>query len=555
MPSITALPLDILRQLPRHLHHLDDFLALESSCRHLRAALHLCAPGDLLALCYRSRATFFRPDPHFLLAALIPAIRQYACSSEARRVEVKRTIWHGCEVLLDWACHTPAIAAYARWSTHAIYDLWELRMNALNPVNDLIDHCVGYKWRSKPNFWEEGVEDAITICMDMGTTVFELQMYASMFGPLMSSFLEASGEDASSLGISLRLDFVKYLFPDWAASVAVKWSDQVVTSARIPSPTDYFVSHDLPTTTMRRSRVHPLAAVQTSFGPYAKDNVTQAAPLLHLIRRSPLWMALVTTLRARCGNNFRLSLLDKVDHVDPATGQYPEDLLEDDQNETNSHFAVHPIANDGDVGTAHLNVKNEDGTVEQIDLSDDDDDHDEANQASEESDFTPPSHFVADIDLKATDISPADTSMQWKQDLWEACPYALGSEFMKMMAQVWRIRGAEEVELLELRRRARVQKRRQQGVKDEEPDEAGPYDAVRHAELQARAKIARIHPDFVESGAGWDTLRRWHTAIAAMEHEPERLRVGLNITHEGYPDLVGDLSVTTRSNRDRTAHE
>jgi hypothetical protein len=83
---------------------------------------------------------------------------------------------------------------------------------------------------------------------------------------------------------------------------------------------------------MRHSRVHPLAAVQTSFGPYAKDNVTQAAPLLHLIRRSPLWMALITTLRARCGKNFQLSLPDEVDHVDPSTGQY----LEDDQNETNT---------------------------------------------------------------------------------------------------------------------------------------------------------------------------------------------------------------------------
>jgi hypothetical protein len=203
----------------------------------------------------------------------------------------------------------------------------------------------------------------------------------------------------------------------------------------------------------------------------------------------------------------------------------------------------------------HFNIEKEDGTVEQIDILDDDDDHDEASQASEESDFTPPSHFVADVDLKAPDISPADTSMKWKQDLWEACPYALGLEFMKMMAQVWRIRGAEEVELLELRRRARVQKRRQQGVKDEEPDDAGPYNAVRHAELQARADIARIHPDFVESGVGWDTLRRWHTAIAAMEHRPKCLQIGLNITHEGYPDLVGDLSVTTRSNRDRTAHE
>jgi hypothetical protein len=540
MPSITALPLEILSQLPRHLHHLDDFLALESMCRHLRMALHLCAPGDLLALCYRSRATFFRPDPHFLLSALIPAIREYASSSEAHRVEVKRAIWHGCDGLLEWACHTPAIATIAHWSIKSIHDLWEWRMRVLNPLSDLVDKCVGRQWYSTPDFWGGGVEDAYTIHAEPETQVFQLQMYGDMFGTLMNACVTSGPTDP--LGVAFRLDFVKYIIPDWLVSRAVWYQDQNITSARAPSPTDYFVTNDLPTTTARHSNVHPLRAVQTLRGPYInRDQGESQKALIHLISDSPLWTTLVCTLRARCGPDFWTAQPEEVDDEDvPAE-------VNNDEGEIPAHVDEDEQEAGPDEVEPHIADEANDAPPDEDDADAEDDAEDDS--ASDESAFDPPTHFDAAAVLDTAFDSPSPPSAQWKQELWEACPYALGSSFLEMLAHVWRVRGAEEVELLELRRRARLHKGRQMGTTSQEAegDKDEPYDAARHAELQTKADAARVHcPNIVETGTGWDALRRWHAAITAMEHEPARVRVGVCNTHEGYPDFVGDMLVASR---------
>jgi hypothetical protein len=550
MPSIIALPLEILSQIPRHLHHLDDFLALESMCRHLRAALHLGAPGDLLALCYRSRATFFRPDPHFLLSALIPAIREYASSSEAHRVEVKRAIWHGCEGLLEWACHTPAVATIARWSIKSIHDLWEWRMRVLNPLSDLVDKCVGRQWYSTPDFWDGGVEDAYTFHAEPETQVFQVQMYGDMFGTLMDACVTSGSTDP--LGLAFRLDFVKYLIPDWLVDRAVAYAGHNIPSGRAPSPTDYFVTNDLPTTTARHSNVHPLRAVQTVFGPYInRDQGESQKALIHLISDSPLWTTLVHTLRAQCCPDF---------WTDPAEETEEEDVppeISDDEGDVPAEVdEVEQEAGSDEVEPQIADEANEappDDDENDADADGDDDDDDDST--SEESAFDPPTHFDAAAVLDTAFDTPSRPSAQWKQQLWEACPYALGRSFLEMLVHIWRVRGAEEVELLDLRRRARLHRRRhqrrQQDTTSQEPVviEGEPYDATRHAELQARADIARAHPDLVETGTGWDTLRRWHTAITAMEHEPTRVRVGVCETHEGYPDFVGDMLVATRDGR------
>jgi hypothetical protein len=537
MPSITILPSDILSQLPRHLHHLDDFLALESLCRHLRAALHLCPPGDLLALCYRSRATFFRPDPHFLLSALVPAIREYACSSEARRVEVKRAIWHGCDGLLEWACHTPAIATIAHWSIQSIHDLWEWRMRVLNPLSDLVDKCVGRQWYSTPDFWGGGVEDAYTIQAEPETQVFELQMYGDMFGTLMDACVTSGPTDP--LGVAFRLDFVKYLIPDWLVRGGVTYEGQEIPSGRAPSPTDYFVTNDLPTTTARHSNVHPLRAVQTVFGPYInRDQGESQKALIHLISDSPLWTTLVRTLRARCGPDFQTAPPEELDGEDapPEIDDEEEDVpanVDEDEQEAGPDQVEPYIADE------------ENEAPPDEDDADAEDDNDDST--SEESAFDPPTHFDPAAVLDTAFDTPSQPSAQWKQGLWEACPYALGSSFLEMLADVWRVRGPEEVELLELRRRARLHKGQHIGSNGLEVEPEGePYDAVRHAELQAKADAARVQPNIVETGTGWDKLRRWHAAITAMEHEPSRIRVGVCYTHEGYPDFVGDMLVASR---------
>jgi hypothetical protein len=469
MSSISSLPQEVIDQTIGEIHHLDDYLSLESTCRHLRTAVQTCSPGTLLALSYRSRATFFRPEPHFLLSALIPAIRKYACLSETRRVEVKRTIWHGCDGLLKWACHTPIIASYARWSTRSIHDLWEWRMRVLNPLSDLIDKCVGDQWYTAADVWSGGVEDAYTLFAEPETRLFQLQMYGDMFGAGMDSCLLPQNVDLASgreLGLSFRLDFVKYLLADWDVSHDVDGSD--ISSTYPPSPTDYFVSHGITTS------VHPLRAVQDIFGPYVKASSDDSQKaLLHLLQESTLWEIVVGMLRARCGPDF-------------------------------SDVPVSPEPHASTIGEAT----------------------DSSTQAVPTNNLYPPSTQYA----------------LWKQQLWAACPYALGREFFEMLAHVWRVRGPEEVALLKLSARARGCDPDGEG---EDGGDGGPFDPHWYTELQARVVAARAHPDLVETSAGWNTLRRWHAAIMAMEHEPTRVRVGACETHEGYPDFLGDMIVAT----------
>ncbi|EPS98438.1 hypothetical protein FOMPIDRAFT_1051474 [Fomitopsis schrenkii] len=73
--SLLSLPGDILLALPRHLHDIEDFVNLSATCRVLREASAETQPMTILSLAAAASRIFFRPDPHFLVAA---TARQYA---------------------------------------------------------------------------------------------------------------------------------------------------------------------------------------------------------------------------------------------------------------------------------------------------------------------------------------------------------------------------------------------------------------------------------------------------------------------------------------------
>jgi hypothetical protein len=86
MPSITALPRDVLDQITSAMLHIGHYLYLVSAgmrslspgciCRHLHIAAKACSPGILLALCYRSRhVPLFWPGSQFLSLRTHPTDR------------------------------------------------------------------------------------------------------------------------------------------------------------------------------------------------------------------------------------------------------------------------------------------------------------------------------------------------------------------------------------------------------------------------------------------------------------------------------------------------
>jgi hypothetical protein len=136
------------------------------------------------------------------------------------------------------------IAVYADWSVQKICELWEWRMRVFNPLSDLIDRCIGHQWYQTPDFWDGGAEDAYTIYADPEKQVLEVGMYGGMFGRAIDTYLEklssagtgpqkegsremeenSALSPAQALNISLRLNFVKYLFPDESVSTVTRGS-------------------------------------------------------------------------------------------------------------------------------------------------------------------------------------------------------------------------------------------------------------------------------------------------------------------------------------------
>jgi hypothetical protein len=67
--TLRSLPGDILVMLPEYLHNIEDYMNLSSTCRALRNNMSNPKPNILLKLAAASSRIFFRPSPHFLVAA------------------------------------------------------------------------------------------------------------------------------------------------------------------------------------------------------------------------------------------------------------------------------------------------------------------------------------------------------------------------------------------------------------------------------------------------------------------------------------------------------
>ena len=236
--SLLTLPQELLLLIPDYLHDLEDHMSLSSTCRLLRNCLESTSPHIILRLAAASSRTFFRPSPHFLVAATARQLGEWASGSLDNISSLQKSIRQGVKGLLDLAVQ------HCSLSMPDIRDLHAQRFATINPVTDLIDLSVGEQWYSTPNFWHGAVEDAYTIDVDPPETLFHLVIYGELFGPALNEYVESHGQNVSSLltDINIRLDYVKYCIPDWASyscqtsAAGVRRDDRTIDPRRAVEP-------------------------------------------------------------------------------------------------------------------------------------------------------------------------------------------------------------------------------------------------------------------------------------------------------------------------------
>ncbi|KAL9062877.1 MAG: hypothetical protein Q9157_008568 [Trypethelium eluteriae] len=166
-------------------------------------------PKTILRLAAAQSKIFFRPSPHFLVAATARELGHWARRSAANEQDLAQKMEDGIDGLLG------LVLAHCTITLGRIRELFSMRFSIMNPVTDIIDQCVGQQWLSTPNFWNGGVDDAYTISADPSETFFHLVIYGELFGPDFEPIL-SQNHDARRLRVETRLEFIKYCVPDFA---------------------------------------------------------------------------------------------------------------------------------------------------------------------------------------------------------------------------------------------------------------------------------------------------------------------------------------------------
>lgn len=212
--NLLDLPTDILILLPKYLHNIEDYTSFSSTCTKLRDCLATASPQTILHLAAAQSTTFFRPSPFVLVAATAREVGHWARQSAANEQLLAQRLEDGVSALLDLALvHCNCGLTLAR-----LRELHAMRSGTLRVVEDMIDKCVGEQWKAQPDFWEGGVDDAYTICADASDTLFHLVIYGELFGPDMDAILQQQQQqqDHRRLSVATRLEFIKYVVPDFA---------------------------------------------------------------------------------------------------------------------------------------------------------------------------------------------------------------------------------------------------------------------------------------------------------------------------------------------------
>lgn len=206
--ELLDLPIELIALVPKFLHNIEDFTNASSSCKTFRNACDMASPNTILNLAAASSRVFFRPDPHFLIAATARQVSDWALLSDENSETLRQAFRCGIDSLLELCI------AKAGLTMDDIRRLHASRFTTINPVTDMIDKCAGAQWYDTPNFWNGGVSDAQTIGFDPPRSLFQIVIYGELFSTSMLACIKPA-LTLPRFDLETRLDFIKYCIPDY----------------------------------------------------------------------------------------------------------------------------------------------------------------------------------------------------------------------------------------------------------------------------------------------------------------------------------------------------
>ncbi|KAL8790088.1 MAG: hypothetical protein Q9213_000790 [Squamulea squamosa] len=205
--KILDLPPELLLQVPQYLHNIEDFISLSSSCRAFRKVCSDTSPKTILRLAAASSLIFFRPDPHFLIAATVRQVSDWALLSNENAGVLRQAIQGGIYTLFNLCVNKAGLTMDDIRLLHAS------RFSLINPVSDMIDRCAGPQWISTPDFWNGGVSNPATVSLEPARALFQIVIYGELFASTMKALLEPR-LSLPCFDQEFRMDFIKYCIPD-----------------------------------------------------------------------------------------------------------------------------------------------------------------------------------------------------------------------------------------------------------------------------------------------------------------------------------------------------
>ncbi|KAJ7286114.1 hypothetical protein C8J57DRAFT_1461330 [Mycena rebaudengoi] len=178
--TLDALPAELLMSLPQHLHSVEDLLSLFSTCRALYCSCSDPDPKILPRLVANSGRVFFRPHPHFLIAATARKVADWAVAIQG-----------GVEKLLELSLDVATL------TMGDIRNLYAFKCDVINPLKRQLI--------SAP--------ENITVCTDPEITLLSWVIYGELFHhSLELAYLPLP--EHKPLGTAMRIKWFVYCMPD-----------------------------------------------------------------------------------------------------------------------------------------------------------------------------------------------------------------------------------------------------------------------------------------------------------------------------------------------------